>query len=45
MTGTSAFFIVFFEVLFWKLGFYLLSVTTEVPFLDLVAYSGYKFIG
>ncbi|KND01851.1 protein transporter YIF1 [Spizellomyces punctatus DAOM BR117] len=45
MTGTTAFFIVFTEVLFLKLGFYLLNVTTEVPFLDLIAYSGYKFIG
>ncbi|KAI8592811.1 YIF1-domain-containing protein [Geranomyces variabilis] len=45
MTGTTAFFIVFFEVLFFKLGFYLLNVTTDVPFLDLVGYSGYKFLG
>ncbi|KAJ3009352.1 hypothetical protein HKX48_008018 [Thoreauomyces humboldtii] len=45
MTGTTAFFIVFFEVLFFKLGFYLLNVTTDVPFLDLVSYSGYKFLG
>ncbi|KAJ3162653.1 hypothetical protein HDU86_003626 [Geranomyces michiganensis] len=45
MTGTTAFFVVFFEVLFFKLGFYLLNVTTDVPFLDLVGYSGYKFLG
>ncbi|KAI9090048.1 YIF1-domain-containing protein [Phlyctochytrium arcticum] len=45
MTGTTAFFIIFSEVLFIKLGFYLLSVTTEVPWLDLVGYTGYKFIG
>ncbi|TPX56072.1 hypothetical protein PhCBS80983_g04798 [Powellomyces hirtus] len=45
MTGTTAFFIVFFEVLCFKLGFYLLNVTTDVPFLDLVSYSGYKFLG
>ncbi|RKO84187.1 hypothetical protein BDK51DRAFT_17655 [Blyttiomyces helicus] len=45
LTGTTAFFIVCFEVLFVRFGCYLLNVTTDVPILDLVACSGYKFIG
>ncbi|KAI8822564.1 YIF1-domain-containing protein [Fimicolochytrium jonesii] len=45
ITGTTALVIVSTEVLLLKLGFYLLNVTTEVPFLDLVSYSGYKFLG
>lgn len=33
-----------FEVLFLKLGFYLLN-SVAVPMLDLVAYCGYIFVG
>ncbi|KAJ3060998.1 Protein yif1b, partial [Quaeritorhiza haematococci] len=45
MTSTTALFIIAFEVVFIKLGIYLLSVNAEAPILDLIAYCGYKFIG
>ena len=44
-TATSAFFIVVIEILGLKLGCYLLSISNESQLLDLVAYSGYKFVG
>ena len=44
MTATSAFFIILFEVIFIKFGFYILNVTTTSPFLELISYCGYKFI-
>ena len=44
-TATYAFIIVVFEILLLKLGCYLLSISNESQLLDLVAYSGYKFIG
>ncbi|KAJ3040501.1 hypothetical protein HDV00_010810 [Rhizophlyctis rosea] len=44
-TGTTAFFVILCEVLFIKLGCYLLNVTSDAGFLDLIAYCGYKFIG
>src|SRR5277367_3851174 len=44
-TATWAFFIVFIEILGLKLGCYLLSISNESQLLDLVAYSGYKFVG
>ncbi|KAJ3047450.1 hypothetical protein HK097_011520, partial [Rhizophlyctis rosea] len=44
-TGTTAFFVIFAEVLFIKLGCYLLNVTGEVGFLELGGYCGYKFVG
>jgi hypothetical protein len=40
-----AFFIVIIEILGLKLGCYLLSISNESQLLDLVAYSGYKFVG
>ncbi|KAF4632521.1 hypothetical protein G7Y89_g5605 [Cudoniella acicularis] len=44
-TATWAFFIVVIEILGLKLGCYLLSISNESQLLDLVAYSGYKFVG
>ena len=44
-TAGWAFFIVFVEILGLKLGCYLLSISNESQLLDLVAYSGYKFVG
>ena len=40
-----ALFVVIVEILILKLGTYLLSITNESQLLDLVAYSGYKFVG
>lgn len=44
-TATTAFGLVIFEILVLKLACYLLSITNESQLLDLVAYSGYKFVG
>jgi hypothetical protein len=44
-TATTAFAFVIFEILGLKLACYLLSITSESQLLDLVAYSGYKFVG
>ncbi|TVY69023.1 Protein transport protein yif1 [Lachnellula suecica] len=44
-TATWALFIVVIEILGLKLGCYLLSISNESQLLDLVAYSGYKFVG
>lgn len=44
-TATTAFAIVIFEIMGLKLGCYLLSISNESQLLDLVAYSGYKFVG
>lgn len=44
-TASTAIGIVFFEILALKLGCYLLSISNESQLLDLVAYSGYKFVG
>jgi len=44
-TATTAFAIVIIEILGLKLGCYLLSISNESQLLDLVAYSGYKFVG
>lgn len=44
-TASTAFAIVTFEILGLKLGCYLLSISNESQLLDLVAYSGYKFVG
>ncbi|KAG5460116.1 MAG: hypothetical protein BJ554DRAFT_7878, partial [Olpidium bornovanus] len=43
--SNTALAIMFFEVLLLKLGCYLLNISTEVQLLDLIAYSGYKFVG
>ncbi|KAJ3104728.1 Ca(2+)-dependent cysteine protease [Phlyctochytrium planicorne] len=44
LTSTTALFITGVEILFFKLGCYLLNVTSDVLFLDLVAYCGYKYV-
>src|SRR5258706_12524481 len=44
-TASWAFLIVIVEILGLKLGCYLLSISNESQLLDLVAYSGYKFVG
>lgn len=45
LTATTAFAIVIIEILALKLGCYLLSISNESQLFDLVAYSGYKFVG
>ena len=45
ITASTAIGIVIFEILALKLGCYLLSISNESQLLDLVAYSGYKFVG
>ena len=45
LTATTAFGIVIFEIAGLKLGVYLLGISNESQLLDLVAYSGYKFVG
>ncbi|KAK5013312.1 Protein transport protein yif1, partial [Cryomyces antarcticus] len=45
VTATAAFVVVFVEILALKLGCYLLSISNESQLLDLIAYSGYKFVG
>ncbi|KAF2237870.1 ER to Golgi transport protein-like protein Yif1 [Viridothelium virens] len=45
LTATTAFGVVIFEILGLKLGCYILSISNESQLLDLVAYSGYKFVG
>ena len=40
-----ALFVVIVEILILKLGTYILSITNESQLMDLVAYSGYKFVG
>jgi len=42
--ATKALFSVFVEILILKLGCYLLSISNTSQLLDLVAYSGYKFV-
>jgi len=44
-TATTAFVIVIVEIMFIKLGCYVLSISNESQVLDLLAYSGYKFVG
>jgi hypothetical protein len=45
ITATYCFVIVVIEILLLKFGCYLLSISNESQLLDLVAYSGYKFVG
>ena len=45
MTATTAFVVVVLEILILRLAMYLLSISNESQLLDLVAYSGYKFVG
>jgi hypothetical protein len=44
VTASTAFFVILFEILFIKLGSYLLNVQSTGSLYDLVAYSGYKFV-
>ncbi|GJJ76204.1 protein transport protein YIF1 [Entomortierella parvispora] len=44
-TASSALAVILLEFTMIKLCIYLLNITTEVPILDLLAYSGYKFVG
>jgi hypothetical protein len=45
MVGTKSFLVILLEFAFLKLGSYLLGINSESQFLDLFAYSGYKFVG
>lgn len=45
MTLSTGLGVVAFEVLFIKFGCYLFNMTAEAPWLDLIAYCGYKFVG
>ncbi|KAL9095999.1 MAG: hypothetical protein Q9163_006467 [Psora crenata] len=44
-TTSTAFLIVVLEILGLKFGTYILSISNDSQLLDLVAYSGYKFVG
>lgn len=44
-TATAAFAVVAGEILVLKIGCYLLNISNDSQLLDLVAYSGYKFVG
>ncbi|RHZ54192.1 hypothetical protein Glove_429g19 [Diversispora epigaea] len=45
VNATSAFLLMLLELIFIKVGCYLLNITSETQIFDLLAYSGYKFIG
>lgn len=45
LTATAAFAVVVIEILGLKFGTYILSISNDSQLLDLVAYSGYKFVG
>lgn len=48
LLGSTAFvagLVVIFEIAFLRLGCYFLNISNESQLLDLVAYSGYKFVG
>jgi protein transport protein YIF1 len=42
---STAIFVVIFEIIVLKIAMYMLSITNDSQLLDLVAYSGYKFVG
>ena len=44
-TTTTAIAVIVFEILCLKLAMYILSINNDSQLLDLVAYSGYKFVG
>ncbi|KAG0274797.1 hypothetical protein BGZ95_009465, partial [Linnemannia exigua] len=44
-TASSALAVIFLEFIIIKLCVYVLNITSDVPILDLLAYSGYKFVG
>lgn len=45
LTATTAFVVVLLEILGLKFGTYVLNISNDSQLLDLVAYSGYKFVG
>jgi len=45
VNATTAFFLMILELAFIKGGCYLLNITAETRILDILSYSGYKFIG
>lgn len=45
LAATAAFAVVALEILGLKFGTYILSISNDSQLLDLVAYSGYKFVG
>ena len=45
MTASSALVITLIEVLLIKFGCYILNIASDVVFLDIVAYAGYKYVG
>jgi len=45
ITASFAFSFVILEIMVIKIGCYLLSINNDSQLLDLVAYSGYKFVG
>ncbi|KAH7316491.1 transport protein yif1 [Stachybotrys elegans] len=44
-TASTSFFVVVVEIVALQLGCYILSISSQSQLLDLVAYSGYKFVG
>lgn len=44
-TASTALVVVIIEMLVLKLGCYLLGISNQSQLLDLIAYSGYKFVG
>jgi hypothetical protein len=44
-TATSGLAVVVVEIVALKLGCYLLSISSQSQLFDLIAYSGYKFVG
>ena len=45
VTTTTSMIIVIVEIVALKLGCYLLSISSQSQLFDLIAYSGYKFVG
>lgn len=45
ITATTGLAVVIFEIVALKLGCYLLSISSQSQLFDLIAYSGYKFVG
>jgi hypothetical protein len=44
LTASTGFFMICFEVMIIKMGCYFLNISSEVPFLELFSYTGYKFV-
>lgn len=44
-TATVAIFVMILEILIIKVGTFLLAISSSSQLLDLIAYSGYKFVG